>query len=140
MKKGFTLIELLVVISIITVLSTIGLTVFQGVQKNARDSVRKNDLNQLSTALELYYQKNNRYLSGVTQCQTDPNASTFYESIRDYMSNQIVPVDPSTKLAYCYISSDGSTFTVCAELENSSDADINNPTACPDYNFGITPK
>ena len=37
---GFTLVELLVVVAIIAVLSVIGITIFTGVQKNARDARR----------------------------------------------------------------------------------------------------
>ncbi len=61
MKKGFTLIELLITISIIAILSTIGLVTFQGVQAKARDATRKNDLRAIATALEIYYQKNGAY-------------------------------------------------------------------------------
>lgn len=57
MRRGFTLVELLVVTSIIAVLSTIGITTYQEIQSKARDSVRKQDLNTLAIALELYYQK-----------------------------------------------------------------------------------
>ena len=54
-KKGFTLIELLVVISIIAILSAIGMTVFSGVQKGARDAKRVADLNAIATSLEIFY-------------------------------------------------------------------------------------
>lgn len=70
MKKGFTLIELLVAISIIAVLSTIGLSTFSGVQKSARNSVRKNDLTTLATALEIYYQTTGKYLGNPGSCIT----------------------------------------------------------------------
>ncbi len=55
---GFTLNELMVVISIIAVVSTIGVTSYQGLQAKARDSIRKNDLQKISLALEGYFQKN----------------------------------------------------------------------------------
>ncbi len=60
-RSGFTLIELLVVISIIAVLSTIGLITYQGIQAKSRDSIRKSDLRAIATALEIYYQKNGEY-------------------------------------------------------------------------------
>lgn len=50
--SGFTLIELLVVISIIAILSVIGLAVFSGVQKNARDARRREDITAIAQALE----------------------------------------------------------------------------------------
>ncbi len=60
-RSGFTLVELLVVITILAILSVVGLTAYSGVQKNARDAKRKDDLRAVKVALELYYQKNNRY-------------------------------------------------------------------------------
>ena len=54
-KLAFTLIELLVVISIIGVLSVIGLNSFGSARVKARDSNRKSDLSAISKALELYY-------------------------------------------------------------------------------------
>ncbi len=52
-KKGFTLVELLVVISIIAVLSVIGITVFTGVQKNAADAKRRGDIDAIMKAYEV---------------------------------------------------------------------------------------
>lgn len=51
-QHGFTLIELLVVIAILAILSIIGLVSYSGVQKNARDSIRRNNIDQIATALD----------------------------------------------------------------------------------------
>lgn len=153
---GFTLIELLVTISIISVLSVVGLVVYQGVTTKARDSIRKNDLNKLATALEIYYQKNNRYvaivnpdnsITDITSCQTDPSTdasspNTFYKTIKNNMGDGTVPADPSRNEAYCYLSSNnGQYFTLCAKLENP---ETNNPApaACTTagYNYVLVPK
>ena len=131
MKKGFTLIELLVTISIIAILSTIGLTIFSGTQGKARDSVRKNDLRTLATALEIYYQKNNNYVLGNTSC-----SDLATSGLTSFMTGNI-PKDPKGTF-YCYLSDNvGQTYTLCANLENTSDPDIN--SICPGYNYGITP-
>lgn len=160
-KKGFTLIELLVTISIIAILSIIGLVLFQKALQNSRDSRRKSDLNKLSAALEIYYQQssNNKYVvnlanTDMTSCPTDTSVSLFHTSIANTMSNQYVPTDPNSKVDYCYISSPinsvtGQSYTLCAYLENTSDPDISSsPTICAtykdyydhNYNYGIVPK
>lgn len=54
MKKGFTLIELIIVISIIALLSVIGISTYSSVQVDARNSKRKSDLKEIKSALELY--------------------------------------------------------------------------------------
>lgn len=59
--KGFTLIELMVVVSIIAVLAVIGLTVFTGLQRSARDAKRKADIEAIATALEIYKDQHGTY-------------------------------------------------------------------------------
>lgn len=54
-KQGFTLIELLVVITIVGVLSVIGMTLYSGVQARARDAKRSADIEALSKTLEANY-------------------------------------------------------------------------------------
>ncbi len=54
--KGFTLIELMVAISIIAVLSTIGMVAYSKVQLLGRDARRKQDLRAIAQALEIFYQ------------------------------------------------------------------------------------
>lgn len=143
-KNAFTLIELLITISIIAALSAIGLTLFRNVQAQARDSLRKSDLQKLATALEIYYQQNNKYIvnldgSDMSSCQTNPATSTFYTSaIKDKMSDGIVPADPATKLAYCYISlNQGQAFRLFAQLDSCSDP--NNPicSSTNHYNYSV---
>lgn len=64
-QKGFTLIELLVVIAIIGILSGIVLVSLGGARANARDARRQADIRQISTAMELYYNGSNAYISSV---------------------------------------------------------------------------
>lgn len=76
-KSGFTLVELLVVISIIAILSLIGLTVYTNVQKGARDAKRKADIDAIANAMEANY------------------ASGQYVALIDSMfSSNAIPQDP----------------------------------------------
>lgn len=138
MKKGFTLIELLVVISIIAVLSTIGLVVYGGVGQKARDSIRKSDLRTFATALEIYFQQNGKYIGAPQQDGSCSNTDNFYSDIQPQI-NGIPPKDPQTHQSYLYTADNKcQSFRLCAKLENPSDPDLN--TSCPsDYNYSIIP-
>jgi prepilin-type N-terminal cleavage/methylation domain-containing protein len=61
LTQGFTLIELLVVVAIISLLSSVVLASLSGASESARDARRKVDLEQIQTALELYYNNNRTY-------------------------------------------------------------------------------
>lgn len=59
--RGFTLIEMLVVIAIITILSGIIITNMSGAKGKARDTKRISDMGNLQMALELYFDRCNKY-------------------------------------------------------------------------------
>jgi prepilin-type N-terminal cleavage/methylation domain-containing protein len=61
--NGFTLVELLVVISIIGILSTFAMVSLNTARIKARDALRKGDMTQIRTALNLYYDDNDQYPS-----------------------------------------------------------------------------
>ena len=58
---GFSLIELLVVISIIGVLTAVLMMNLVGARERARDSQKIQDLNNLKSALRMYYNDNQTY-------------------------------------------------------------------------------
>lgn len=84
--KGFTLIELLVVISIIAVLSAIGLTSYRTFLQNSRDSRRQADLKLIQTALEDYHSDQLYYPTSVT------SGSSLVFGSKTYLNT--VPSDP----------------------------------------------
>ncbi len=143
-NKGFTLIELLVVIAIIAILAVIGLTVFSGQQRAARDGRRRSDIQAIAAAMETNYNNG-------TGLYPSPLTGVMFTS-------QTEPVDPIagsatcrgvngagvTACNYCYaptvpaiancsgagaVTFDntvpavaGKTYTFCAELENQAAA------------------
>ena len=60
-RSGFTLIELLVVIAIIGLLSAIVLASLNTARTKGQDAARIADTKSLETAMELYYNDNNKY-------------------------------------------------------------------------------
>lgn len=79
-KKGFTLVELMVVISVIAILTVIGVVIYQGQQKNARDARRKSDIKAIVNAMEA----------------GKPPGQINYNVLKDDMfTSGKVPVDPA---------------------------------------------
>lgn len=62
-SRGFTLVELLVVIAIISVLATLLLLQLGVARAKSRDAKRIADVNQIRSALELFYDDNGSYLA-----------------------------------------------------------------------------
>ena len=61
MKKGFTLIELLIVVAIIGILAAVIITSLNNARAKGRDNFRKQSLEQIKTALEIYFNNNAHY-------------------------------------------------------------------------------
>ena len=116
-KKGFTLIELLVVVAIIGMLSSVVLASLNTARASSRDSKRIQDIQQMRTALELYYQANGRYpiqaswrgtSNGCYGGTSDPNASVP-GLVPTYIGS--IPVDPKPSGNSCYLyRSDGTNY------------------------------
>lgn len=104
-RQGFTLIELLVVMSIIATLSGLMLTASMASRKTARDGRRKADLEQIRSALEMCFSKDNVYPAAIYANVT---------CVDTYLPN--TPKDPLTKTNYIYQLS-GATYKLCAGLE-----------------------
>ena len=106
-KKGFTLIELLVVISIIAVLSVVGITVFGGIQKNARDAKRKADVGSIIKAYEVRYNSSGSY------------GNTIVEGTA--FSSGSLPTPPEGGSYDVILDNDTGGIKACATLEGSTD-------------------
>lgn len=117
--RGFTLVELLITISIIAILSTIGLVSYTSFVKNARDAKRKSDMNFIQSALEQYHSDSKYYPESLTPGSPlkSPDGSKVY-------LNEI-PNDPKISPPYCYVGSECAqsnckTYYLYAFLENSN--------------------
>ena len=86
-SKGFTLVELLVVIAIIGVLATLVLLQLGVARQKARDAKRVADINQIRSALELYFDDNGIYIVG-----TNLTAGLGPASPGAYLT--VIPSDP----------------------------------------------
>lgn len=131
--QGFTLIELLVVVSIIAILSVIGVAVFTGVQKNARDARRRADINAIANALETNKTASgyialsaSQFTSGAIPT-TDPQSNTYCaNSAASTQPADITIKDCSAPAGYGAVGTTnppaGTSWKVCAYLENPAGA------------------
>ncbi|PIR59683.1 MAG: hypothetical protein COU68_04370 [Candidatus Pacebacteria bacterium CG10_big_fil_rev_8_21_14_0_10_45_6] len=104
-RTGFTLIELLVVISIIGILSAIGLTAFTNAQKKARDAKRIGDMKAYQSTYEQYYAT-----TGGSSYSTCGNMNV------DFPGG--VPSDPKSSNPAYAPECNTSNYCVCATLES----------------------
>lgn len=150
-KSGFTLVELLITISIIGVLSAIGLVVFSNVLKQGRDAKRQSDLRAIQSALEQYY-ADQGYYPKKSDITTDGVLSTGNLSTGGKIYLNTIPADPinrfdgNSKPWYQYryyavpavptqcdnISTNKCTgYCLLAFLENSSNGTVDNRCTLP---------
>lgn len=159
-SKGFTLIELLVTISIIAILSAIGLVIYSNVIKQGRDSKRQSDLRSIQSALEQYYSDQGFYPS-LLGSSFNSFSSPLTSSIGNRQSPLPSPVKtylnnvPNESLApfYGYMGMKDrsstnndcdnatimcSSYCLYAKLENTSPG-VGSCPASGSYNFAVTP-
>lgn len=105
---SFTLIEILVVATIISLLASGGMVIYSQFSKQARDAKRKLDLENVRAALEMYKSTNSVYPDGSWN-----DLNSFL--IPQYLGS--LPDDPKSTFSYYYESTDGSDYTIAAQLE-----------------------
>lgn len=160
--RGFSLIEILIVITIIGILSSVGVGFAASIQKNTRDVQRESDLRVLQSAIQQFYADKNYYpntdLSSViangnalTNCSGEGAGCTVSKT---YLSK--TPKDPNSPTTnYCYSSQFTiSSTTACSIADNAGKchfyklyAKLENPpgtatytcNGVTTYNFEITP-
>lgn len=123
-QNGFTLIEILVAATIIAILSSVGITGYQAITRNSRDTVRKSDLENIRSALEVYKSENGFYPTPTVSCVAALSS--------DYLNPY--PQDPkSATYKYCYNWVSTRQYQMCAHLENIGPTDY--PTQCGGANL-----
>lgn len=118
-RKGFTLVELLITVSIIVLLSTIGMVTYSQVLKNGRDAKRQSDLKIIQSALEQYRADQGSYPATIIFGGALTNAGKTYL--------KVIPQDPTMSPDYSYVGS-GTDYCLYAQVENSANS---KDTACP---------
>lgn len=131
--SGFTLIELLITVSIIAILASVGLVTYSHSQSIGRDGKRRSDIRAIATALEAYYQQNGQYPTFDPATSSPSWPSGFTTDLSSDISS--MPTDPGT-FSYYYDSASGTSYILCAEMENLNSSDAANGCSSP-YNFGI---
>ena len=125
--NGFTFVELLVVVTIIALLSAIGIASYSQVNKKSRDGKRKSDLQQIRAALEIYRSDQGVYpASGSGNGNLDLSCTTGSETLKSsdgtktYMDP--IPCDPKSSQTYTYTPSASpiTSYTLQAELETTT--------------------
>jgi general secretion pathway protein G len=122
--NGFTLIELLVVIGIIGILASFLMANFVGIRQRARDGVRKSDLRQIQSSLEMYRSDKGSYPPSLPACGSQFDDGGGAAAVV-YMKK--IPCDPSTEQSYKYLpSGSGYSLITCLENVHDSQADSSN--------------
>jgi general secretion pathway protein G len=131
LKPGFSLLELLSVILVIGILSTLIFMSLKGVQSNARDARRVNDVKQMQNALELFFASEDRYPTQgefiLNTSLKSPNTTRVYmpklpkdpmitESSQEY-TYTVMPGNTSYTLVYKVVKNTGAlTVGICTAV------------------------
>ena len=111
-NTGFTFIELLVTVTIIGILTTVGVVNFQATNQRARDGKRQADLEQVRTALEI--------------ARADSDDNTYPVNLNALVTGLYIPTVPTDPKTYSYTYSpaaDFRTYSLCAHLEKGDASD-----------------
>lgn len=152
-KSGFSLIELLVAIAIMAVIMAVTLPNYIGARERARDTKLKGELNQLKSALRMYYNDYQGYPSigisgswpfngcgpnGTTLCNTISYVCTnFWFAAGGSGCGTVYMKKPPTITTggFHYYRPDSDKFVLCVDyLENRADPDaLASRTQCEGY-------
>jgi prepilin-type N-terminal cleavage/methylation domain-containing protein len=157
-RNGFTLIELLISITIISVLSVVGMVSYTSFLRSSRDNKRTADLRFIQSALEEYHSDLlifpiataiNALLptGGVFSSDTGRGTVPAPTNLKTYFNS--LPKDPiaSTTTPYCYVATPSgcdnsatkcTSYILYAKFENPPSATTYSCNSIT-YNFQMTP-
>lgn len=127
MKKGFNFIEILIVVVVISVLGFITYGQFSLAEARSRDTQRKNDLNEVSKSIRLYFADYGHLPS--SDNLKDPDINQLWGKVfvddKGYIYNKGMPKENFlSDRPYCYLPNEGTkSFSLFAQLEDRSDID-----------------
>lgn len=132
LQSGATLVELMVAISIIVFLASLSVVILREAQIKTRDTIRANDLQAISQALNVYHQDTGHYPSTAGQwwgsCAQDACHADWGLATSDWIPDlapkyiSYLPLDPlaDSCLGRCYLyRSDGQDYKVLAQFVES---------------------
>jgi prepilin-type N-terminal cleavage/methylation domain-containing protein len=147
-SQGFTLLELLVVIAIIAVIVAIAVTNFVGARQRARDIRKKAELQQIKSALRLYYNDYVVYPGPATTttntfngCAAPPTSTPCSGSFAIGTTVYMKLLPPASDYVWSYRQvSSGDNFCLWTTLDVTTDAEITkSQTKCNLVCSGIAP-
>lgn len=131
-SSGFTLIELLIVISIIGILVTIVVIAVDpaAMIQRSNDTKSRAELNQIKTALQLYFNENNDYptAGGAGEFETNTGAANSPPNLTPTYMNQL----PSWWGDDGQYGVSGADYDAGVDLERPGGEDGNSKTGCDD--------
>lgn len=143
-QRAFTLLELLIVMVILALLAGLGLMSFGTIQMKSRDSRRKQDLANVSKALETYYNDYGKYpvsaggliagcgAGGAENC----NWGSPWTDDKNTLYMNALPQDPASNQKYFYKWVTNNSYYLFARLENDLDNDAAKNASGPSFYTG----
>jgi prepilin-type N-terminal cleavage/methylation domain-containing protein len=136
-SRGFTLIELLVVIAIIGLLSSVILASLNSARAKANDAKTRADLNQLSLALQLYYDNHNAYPANPQPCCGVPITSVLQPLVSEGLISSL-PVSPNPAFPYYYYDYGGTIGGLLVSVFTGSPPSVTGyPGSCRPWASGV---